>query len=141
VPAENLRSKTDPSAGHRSTAPGDSEDLAAGRGGRAHQLEAGIIDAGCAGVADQRHRGALLQALDDAAAALLFIVFVQRHLRRLNAEMLQQHARMACVLRCNQGNTSQYFARALGQIAKIADRSRNHIQAPCRLNHYNLRLH
>src|SRR6202041_1925338 len=40
-----------------------------------------------------------------------------------------------------QGNSLQYLARTHGQIAQIADRSRNHIQAPCRLNHYNLRLH
>jgi hypothetical protein len=57
----------------------------------------------------------------------------RRRSMMLDAEMLQQYARVARVLRRNQGNSLQYFARAHGQIAQIADRSRNHIQAPSRL--------
>src|SRR5271169_431379 len=71
---------------------------------------------------------------------------MQRDLRRLNAEMLQQHSRVSRILRRDQGTVLQGVARAHTQIAQIADRRGYHVEPPRTrradrsIFHYNSRL-
>ena len=113
-------------------------DLEARRRHRARQFEAGIADGGRAGIAHQRHRRAVAQPLDDLAGTALLVVIVQRQLRRVNSEMLEENPGVTRIFGRNQGTGLQYLARPGAQIAEIADRSRDHVQPPRRLNsHYN----
>src|ERR1700680_909209 len=107
----------------------------------AHQVEARIADGRCARIADQSDGGTRAQPRNYFARALTFVVIVEGHLGRIDAEMLQQNAGMARVLGRNQGHALQDFARTLRKIVQIADWRRDDVQPPCGVNsHYNLRL-
>src|ERR1700719_2820208 len=133
--------------GNRGARSRNGDDLETRRRHRAHQLKPRIADGGRAGIADQRNRLALAQPCNYFNRAHLFVVIVQRYLRRSDTKVLEKNSGVACVLRRDERTVRQYGARSRGEITQIADWRRDDVKLPrgrqpCPLFcHYNPRLY
>lgn len=119
-------------AGHR-------RDLATGFARRAHETETRIADQRRARVGDERDVVAFKQPRDDALRLLTLVVFVQRDQRRAAAALRDERRAVTRVLGGDERDTRERFARALREIAEVADRRRHDPQATLAFVHVHAR--
>ena len=113
-------------AGHRDHGVAGGADLA-------HQLEAGIGNQRRAGVGHQRDRGALRQLFQDFRSRHRGVVLVIRLELRRDRVALGQAAGDAGVLAGDEVDAGQRLQRAQRDVAEMADRGCDQIQAGNRL--------
>ena len=117
--------------GDESAGAGNGFDAATGGEGGADDSLAGIADAGCASIRNERNFLALLEAIDDFLAAFGFIEFEVAEERLFDFEMLEELAGVACVF----GGDDIAFAKgaesAEGDVLEVADGGRHEIERSC----------
>ena len=98
--------------------------------GVAHEAEAGVGDAGVAGVGAERDVLPRAEALEDLrAGALLGALAVGDHPRGArDAEVREQLPGVARVLRGDDGDGAQRLERARRKVAEVSDRCRDEME-------------
>jgi hypothetical protein len=114
--------------GDESAWAGDGFDATARIESRANDTLPGIADARSAGIRDERHFLALLEALDELFAALCFVEFEIAQEGLFDIEILEQVSGVAGVLGGDDVAFAQGAEGAQGDVFEIADRSRDQIQ-------------
>jgi hypothetical protein len=79
-------------------------------------------------VGDERDVAAARELGERARAALFLVVLVQRDRPRADAVAIEQHARVARVLREHERGLAQHAQRAQRHVLEVADRRRDEVQ-------------
>jgi hypothetical protein len=109
----------------------DGDDRQISIDGAPHEQVARVGDARHAGIADHGDRLALPQELDDPLAGPILVELVERELRLLDVEVLEQQSGLARVLAGDIVDLPQRLKRADGDIAEVADRCRDQVEHLC----------
>ena len=104
---------------HEGRGAGQALHVDTGLDGLAHQQESGVADAGCAGVGDDGDGGAAQEPLDKRGHGLVLVEDVVALEGRLDAVVLEEHARGACVLGEDEVHRLKNLDSTKGHVAEV----------------------